>query len=93
VTKEQENQDMMSQIITRADKMIEKINFIRDKLMDRCELLHTKNVDVIEKKILQLDTRIELAGRLLSSFDKSRISEITVPNICFNAISLSSPSA
>lgn len=60
VTKEQENQDMMSQIITRADKMIEKINFIRDKLMDRCELLHTKNVDVIEKKISQLDTRIEL---------------------------------
>jgi hypothetical protein len=60
--------------------MIEKINFIRDKLMDRCEFLHTKNVDVIEKKILQLDTRIELFEKSeafgIGSFEHGEDAEI-----------------
>lgn len=62
-TKEQDTKDMLSDIIQRADVIIEKVSAIRETLINTSELLHQKNLDVIEKKISQIDTRIDMLER------------------------------
>ncbi|XP_052105219.1 tripartite motif-containing protein 2-like [Mytilus californianus] len=82
-TKEHDTKDMLTEIVSRADKMIENITLIREKLMNRSELLHEKNLTVIEKKIAQINARIDIferadafaKGALEHGFDEEIIHE------------------